>query len=57
MLHIQYNLQTMFIWPLGVSAINASWVPHSKKFQILSNKVCWSTGLKYTLALSFVKFC
>ena len=26
-------------------------------FKFSSNKICWSTGIKFTLAESFVKFC
>ena len=28
-----------------------------RNLKFSSNKICWSTGLKYTLAESFVKFC
>jgi len=28
-----------------------------RNFRFSSNKICWSTGLKYTLVESFVKFC
>ena len=29
----------------------------TKKFQVSSNKICWSTGIKFPLTETFVKFC
>ena len=50
--NFEYFAKVFFCWKHYTVKAHSNW-----NFKFSSNKICWSTGLKYTLAESLVKFC